>query len=59
MIFIPDHVSSEEKPDGTEDYHHRKGMRVEKRFKLVPNKVSYRPRLRIRRPGELIKILLF
>ncbi|KAI1714920.1 hypothetical protein DdX_08193 [Ditylenchus destructor] len=50
--IFENHVSSEEKPDGTEDYHHRKGMRVEKRFKLVPNKVSYRPRLRIRRPGE-------
>ncbi|KAH7729954.1 Protein T19A5.3 a [Aphelenchoides avenae] len=27
-------------------------MTVEKRFKLVTNKVAYRPRLKIRRPGE-------
>uniref|UniRef100_A0A915CQN3 Uncharacterized protein n=1 Tax=Ditylenchus dipsaci TaxID=166011 RepID=A0A915CQN3_9BILA len=46
------HISAEEVEPRQDDYHHRKGMTVEKRFKLVPNKVSYRPRLKIRRPGE-------
>lgn len=34
----------------SENYHHRKTP--EKRFKLVPKKVAFRPRLKIRRPGE-------
>lgn len=35
-----------------EDYHHRQSVKSEKKFKLVPNRLSYRPRLTIRRPGN-------
>ncbi|CAD5223400.1 unnamed protein product [Bursaphelenchus okinawaensis] len=49
--FTPSALPVAETNNG--DYHHRQlGMKAEKRFKLVPNRLSYRPRLTIRRPGE-------
>uniref|UniRef100_A0A1I7SC43 ULP_PROTEASE domain-containing protein n=1 Tax=Bursaphelenchus xylophilus TaxID=6326 RepID=A0A1I7SC43_BURXY len=49
--FTPSALPVAETNNG--DYHHRQlGMKAEKRFKLVPNRLSYRPRLTIRRPEE-------
>jgi hypothetical protein len=40
------------------DYHNRPASQpipVDKRFRLTPNKVLYRPRLRIRRPSSNVE----
>lgn len=57
FIFLdiaPTELPTVEPPTATDDYHHRQGIRVEKKFRLVSNKLIHRPRLKIRTHGNQI-----